>query len=118
MFDKFVALFKGQKESEEQIYLREQGIEFDPERGYIVNGIVMNDFSERLAYFSNRKLTYFNDLKALYDKSMIVNEKIDLEIANQCFVARLGNTEENLRELKALIQKLNDYYRSFKRDKK
>ena len=48
---------------------------------------------------------------------MIINEKIDLEIANQRFVARLGNTEENLLQLKQIIQKLNDYYRQFLREK-
>lgn len=118
MFDKFAGLFKSKKETAEQIYLREQAIEYDPDQGYIVNGTVMNTFAERIEYFSNRRLKNFNDLKMLYDNTMIINEKIDLEIANQRFVARLGNTEENLTELKVFIQKLNDYYRAFIRDKK
>ena len=46
-----------------------------------------------------------------------MNEKIDLEIASGRYVARLGNTQENLLEFKEIIRKLNDYYREFKRDK-
>ena len=48
---------------------------------------------------------------------MLINEKIDLEIANKRFVVRLGNTQENLLQLKAYIALLNDYYRQFKREK-
>ena len=60
---------------------------------------------------------HFDDLKKLYFTAMIINEKIDLEIANQRFVVSLGNTEENLLQLKQIIQKLNDYYRQFLREK-
>ncbi len=49
---------------------------------------------------------------------MIINEKIDLEIAQQRFNTMLGNTEENLLEFKAIVKKLNDYYRQFLRDQK
>lgn len=117
MFDKFVGLFKSNKESAEQLYLNERRIQFDDEKGYIVEGVVLNQLSERLEYFSNRKINRFDNLKELYSKTMIINEKIDLEIASQRFVARLGNNEENLLELKRLIQILNDYYRQFIRDK-
>ena len=110
-------LFKSSKPSPEQLFLEENNIQFTKEQGYIVDGIVLNEWSERLSYFSNRKLTQFDDLKELYFTSMIINEKIDLEIANQRFVARLGNTEENLLQLKQIIQKLNDYYRNFLREK-
>ena len=110
-------LFKSSKPSPEQMFLEENNIQFNQEQGYIVDGIVVNELSERLSYFSNRKLTQFDDLKALYFTAMIINEKIDLEIANQRFVTRLGNTEENLLQLKKIIQKLNDYYRNFLREK-
>lgn len=110
-------LFKSSKPSPEQAFLEENNIQFNQEQGYIVDGIVVNDLSERLSYFSNRKLTQFDDLKSLYFTAMIINEKIDLEIASQRFVARLGNTEENLLQLKQIIQKLNDYYRNFLREK-
>lgn len=110
-------LFKSSKPSPEQVFLEENNIQFNQEQGYIVDGLVVNELSERLSYFSNRKLTQFDDLKALYFTAMIINEKIDLEIANQRFVARLGNTEENLLQLKQIIQKLNDYYRNFLREK-
>ena len=110
-------LFKSSKPSAEQLFLEENNIQFTKEQGYIVDGIVLNEWSERLSYFSNRKLTQFDDLKELYFTSMIINEKIDLEIASQRFVARLGNTEENLLQLKQIIQKLNDYYRNFLREK-
>ncbi|CAB1212561.1 hypothetical protein [Acinetobacter bouvetii] len=110
-------LFKSSKPSPEQLFLQENNIQFDPEQGYIVDDIVVNEWSERLSYFSNRKLTTFDDLKALYFTAMIINEKIDLEIANQRFVTRLGNTEENLLQLKQVVKKLNDYYRNFKREK-
>jgi len=35
---------------------------------------------------------------------MIINEKIDLEIAQQRFNTMLGNTEENLWNLKRLLK--------------
>ena len=117
MLNKLADFFKGNKESAEQIYLRENNIQFDAEQGYIVDGIVVNSLSERLEYFSNRKLNNFNDLKELFYKAILMNEKIDLEIASGRYVARLGNTEENLQQLKQIIQKLNDYYKKFKRDK-
>ena len=110
-------LFKSSKPSPEQLFFQENNIQFHQEQGYIVDGIVVNELSERLAYFSNRKLSHFDDLKKLYFTAMIINEKIDLEIANQRFVARLGNTEENLLQLKQIIKKLNDYYRQFLREK-
>ncbi|MDN5510728.1 hypothetical protein [Acinetobacter sp.] len=110
-------LFKSSKPSPEQLFLQENNIQFDPEQGYIVDDIVVNQLSERLSYFSNRKLNNFDDLKVLYFTAILINEKIDLEIANQRFVARLGNTEENLLQLKQIIKKLNDYYRNFLREK-
>ena len=115
MLNKLVELFKGNKESAEHVFLRENNIQIDAEKGYIVDGVVVNTLSERLEYFSNRKLTDFNDLEALFYKAILINEKIDLEIASECYVARLGNTEENLKQLKMIIQKLNDYYKEFKR---
>ncbi len=117
MLNKLAGLFKSSKESAEQLFLQQQNIQFDQVQGYIVDGIVVNELSERLAYFSNRKLSHFDDLKKLYFTAMIINEKIDLEIANQRFVVSLGNTEENLLQLKQIIQKLNDYYRQFLREK-
>ena len=117
MLNKLAGLFKSSKESAEQLFLQQQNIQFDQVQGYIVDGIVVNELSERLAYFSNRKLSHFDDLKKLYFTAMIINVKIDLEIANQRFVARLGNTEENLLQLKQIIQKLNEYYRQFLREK-
>ncbi len=42
MLNKLADFFKGNKESAEQIYLRENNIEFDAEQGYIVDGIVVN----------------------------------------------------------------------------
>lgn len=117
MLNKLTQIFKSSKQSPEQLFLQQNNIQFDPERGYIVDGIVLNEWSERLVYFSNRKLSKFDDLKALYFAAIIINEKIDLEIANQRFVARLGNTEQNLLQLKQSVQKLNEYYRHFLREK-
>ena len=115
MLNKLVELFKGNKESAEHVFLRENNIQIDAEKGYIVDGIVVNELSERLEYFSNRKLTNFDDLEALFYKAILINEKIDLEIASERYVARLGNTEENLKQFKTIIEKLNDYYKEFKR---
>ena len=117
MLNKLVELFKGNKESAEHVFLRENNIQIDAEKGYIVDGIVVNELSERLEYFSNRKLTHFDDLEALFYKAILINEKIDLEMASERYVARLGNTEENLKQFKTIIQKLNDYYKEFKREK-
>ena len=117
MLNKLAGLFKSSKESAEQLFLQQQNIQFDQVQGYIVDGFGVNELSERLAFFSNRKLSPFDDLKKLYFTAMIINEKIDLEIANQRFVVSLGNTEENLLQLKQIIQKLNDYYRQFLREK-
>lgn len=117
MLNKLVELFKGNKESAEHVFLRENNIQIDAEKGYIVDGVVVNELSERLEYFSNRKLINFDDLEALFYKAILINEKIDLEIASERYVARLGNTEENLKQLKTIIQKLNDYYKEFKRER-
>ena len=117
MLNKLANFFTGNRESLEQIYLREQHIQFDQEQGYIVDGIVVNSLSERLAYFSNRKLNNFDDLKELFYKAILIHEKIDLEIASGRYVTKLGNNEESLKQLKVIIQKLNDYYKEFKRDR-
>lgn len=118
MLKKLTDLFKpSAKETEEQVYLREQNIQFDPEQGPIVDGIVVNLLAARLEYFSNRKLENFNDLKKLFEITPQINEKIDLEIATQRFVERLGNTQTNLNELKQIIQKLNAYFVKFQRNK-
>ena len=78
--------------------------------------IIGMGFSVALAlYFFN--LGLFDDLNALFYKAILINEKIDLEIASGRYIARLGNTEENLKQFKKIIQKLNDYYKEFKRDK-
>ena len=101
----------------EQKYLIDHQIIFDAELGYIVDGMVINELSERLHYFSNRRMDKFDDLKALYFNAIMINEKIDLEIATGRYVARLGNNQENLMKLKKIIKKLNDYYREFLRER-
>ncbi len=119
MFDKISALFKSNKPSRPQLYLEENNIQYTEQTGYIVDGINLNqELGERLEYLSNRRMKTFNDLKELYSTAMIINEKIDLEIANQRFNSRLGNTEENLLQFKVIVEKLNDYYRNFLREKK
>ena len=117
MLNKLVEMFKSNKESAEQVFLRENNIQIDTEKGYIVDSVMVNALSERLEYFSNRKLTNFEDLEALFYKAILINEKIDLEIASNRYVVRLGNTEENLKQFKTIIQKLNDYYKEFKRER-
>ncbi|AWD71165.1 MULTISPECIES: hypothetical protein [Acinetobacter] len=119
MFDKISALFKSNKPSPALLYLEENNIQYTEETGYIVDGINLNqELGERLEYLSNRRMKTFDDLKELYSTAMIINEKIDLEIANQRFNSRLGNTEENLLQFKVIVKKLNDYYRNFLREKK
>ncbi|MGY5394246.1 hypothetical protein [Acinetobacter sp. NigerLNRRAM0016] len=118
MLNKLKNVFKSSKAKEEEAYLLEHAIQFDPEQGYIVDGVILNqELSERLEFYSNRRLKKFDDLQALYYAAMLINEKIDLEIAQQKFVASLGNTEENLVQFKRIVQKLNDYYRNFIREK-
>ncbi len=118
MFNKLARLFKTTaKETEEQSYLREQNIHFDQDQGPIVDEIVLSDLNNRLEYFSNRKLENFQDLKKLFEISLQINEKIDLEIAIGRYVERLGNNEQNLKELKKIIEKLNSYYKKFLRDR-
>lgn len=119
MLNKLKNLFKSNgNDSAEQQFLSENNIIWDDEQGFIVDDIVLNQMlSERLEYLSNRRLKTFDDLNALYFAAMMINEKIDLEIATGNYVARLGNTEENLIQFKHIIQKLNQYYRDFKRDK-
>lgn len=119
MFDKISSLFKSNKPTPEQLYMEEHQLSFEEGKGYIVAGLVLNEVhAQKLEHLSNRRITSFDDLKALYNASMIINEKIDLEIANGRFAAHLGNTAENLTELKQLIKILTDYYRGFLRDKK
>lgn len=117
MLNRIADLFKGKEAKAELEFLEKNNIQIDTERGFIVDGIVANSLSERLEYFSNRKLNNFDDLKELFYKAILINEKIDLEIASGRYVARLGNNEENLQQLKTVIFKLNDYYKQFKRDR-
>ena len=119
MFDKISALFKGSQPSPEQLYKEQHQIEYAQGKGYIVGGVVLNEaLSARLEYLSNRRMSAFDDLKALYGAAMIINEKIDLEIARQNFNIELGNTAENLQDFKQLIQVLSEYYRNFLREHK
>ncbi|MFW1775916.1 hypothetical protein ACG9XQ_02315 [Acinetobacter baumannii] len=118
MFKKLTQLFQGSKETPEQIYLQENQLSFDSERGPVIKDVVINEkWSEYLEYFSNRKLQNFDNLPKLFQITPQINEKIDLEIATQRYVERLGNTQEKLLELKAIIQVLNQYYVMFLRDK-
>jgi hypothetical protein len=118
MLKKITALFKRNKNSAEQAFLHAHNIQIDAENGFVVDGIVLNaELAERLEYFSNRKLSNFDDLQQLFYKAILINEKIDLEIASGRYVARLGNTEENLNQFKEIIRKLNAYYKEFKRER-
>ena len=118
MFKKITELFQGSKETPEQVYSRENQLKFDFERGPIMQDVVINEkWSEHLEYFSNRKLQNFDNLQKLFLITPQINEKIDLEIATERYVERLGNTQEKLLQLKAIIQILNQYYVLFLRDK-
>jgi redox-regulated HSP33 family molecular chaperone len=114
MLSQLTNLFKSSKETPEQLFLKENDLVFDS-RGAIYRGIVLNELGFRLEYFSNRKLDRFDDLEKLFRIAPQINEKIDLELHSQRFVERLGNTEENLKELKQIIKVLNDYYVKFQR---
>lgn len=114
MLSQLTNLFKNSKETPEQLFLKENDLVFDS-HGAIYKGIVLNELGVRLEYFSNRKLDRFDDLEKLFRIAPQINEKIDLEIHSQRFVERLGNSEENLKQLKQAIKVLNDYYVKFKR---
>ena len=118
MLQKLKKLFPESQKQLEQKFLDENGIQYDQQLGYIIDGVIMNELSARLEYFTNRRMTSFNDLKALYLNAIIINEKIDLEIANNRFIERLGNTKENLLQFKEQVKRLNEYYRHFLRDKR
>lgn len=115
MLSQLTNLFKSSKQTPEQLFLKEHALSFDAEQGPILNGVVLNDLDFRLEYFSNRKLERFDDLEKLFRIAPQINEKIDLELHSQRFVERLGNNQENLKELKQAIKVLNDYYVKFKR---
>ncbi|ENX38971.1 hypothetical protein [Acinetobacter courvalinii] len=115
MLSQLSNLFKSSKQTPEQLFLKEHALSFDAEQGPILNGVVLNDLGFRLAYFSNRKLERFDDLEKLFRIAPQINEKIDLELHSQRFVERLGNNQENLKQLKQAIKVLNDYYVKFKR---
>jgi hypothetical protein len=115
MLSQLSSLFKSSKETPEQLFLKEHALAFDTEHGTILNGVKLNELGFRLDYFSNRKLDRFDDLEKLFRIAPQINEKIDLEIHSQRFVERLGNTDENLKELKQAIKVLNDYYVKFQR---
>ncbi|HJF28580.1 MAG TPA: hypothetical protein K8V79_10130 [Acinetobacter lwoffii] len=119
MFDKITQLFQSNKPSPAQLYLEEQNIQYVEGTGYIVDGIQLDqELGARLEYLSNRRMKSFDDLAQLYSSAMIINEKIDLEIAHQRFNQPLANSEENLLQFKTIVKKLNDYYRQFLRDQK
>jgi len=115
MLSQLTNLFKSTKETHEQLFLKKHALSFYLDKGAILNGMVLNELDFRLEYFSNRKLDRFDDLEKLFRIALQINEKIDLELHSQRFVERLGNTEENLKELKQIIKVLNDYYVKFQR---
>lgn len=52
MFKKLTQLFQGSKETPEQIYLLENQLSFDSERGPVIKDVVINEkWSEHLEYF-------------------------------------------------------------------
>ena len=117
MFKKLTTLFHGQA-AQKQAFMQQQHIEWNERQGYIVDGIVLNEqLAERLNYLSNRRLNHFDDLKKLYLATMLINEKIDLEIAQQRYQQAVGNNEENLRHMQSILQRLGEYYRQFLREK-
>ena len=117
MLQKFKALFTSQNAAK-QAFLEQHNIQWNETQGFIVDGIVLNtELSERLEYLSNRRMKQFDDLKALYLATILINEKIDLEIAQQRLNTRIGNTEENLRHFQSILQRLGEYYRNFVREK-
>ena len=118
MFNKLTDLFK-RKPDPEQLFLAEQNIQWSDEQGFVVDGVILNQvLGQRLHYLSNRRLERFDDLAALYFAAMLINEKIDLEIATGRYAVHVGNTEENLLAFKAIVAKLNQYYRDFKRERR
>lgn len=118
MLKKLSSLFKGGQSAAKQQFLEQNNIQWNAEDGYIVDGIVLNrELVARLVYLSNRRIQTFDDLAALYLGSMLINEKIDLEIAQQQLNVRLGNTEENLRHFQSILKRLGEYYRQFLREK-
>lgn len=117
MLKKLTALFQTQS-SAKQAFLTSRNMQWNEQQGFIVDGLVLNEvLAERLYYLSNRRLNTFDDLKAVYLATMLMNEKIDLEIAQQSFNARLANNEENLRHFQTILQRLGEYYREFVREK-
>lgn len=117
MFNNLKKLFSQSNKTMEKQFLQDNGIQYDEMHGYIIDGFVINELSERLEYLSNRRMKTFNNLKDLYLNTMLINEKIDLEIATKKYSKRVGNTEENLLEFRKIIIILNEYYRNFLRDK-
>lgn len=116
MLKKLSQLFQSKpKEDPEQQFCEAHGLAFDPELGVSLNGLALSDMNESLHYLSNRRVEDINNLKAVYDAGMIIHEKIDLELASQRFVTRLGHTEERLKEIKHAVHILEQYYRQFKR---
>lgn len=119
MLNKISQLFQNKQAIAEAEFLKQHQLQFDNEQGVIYQGLILNaHLAERLNYLSNRRLSDFNDLSALYDHAMLINEKIDLEIAHQRYAKHLNNNESNLREFQAILKILNQYYREFKREKK
>lgn len=56
MFNKLKGWFDRSNPDAESLYMQEQNIYLDADKGYVVDGIVLNqELSERLDYFSNRK---------------------------------------------------------------
>lgn len=119
MFKQFKNLFVSKEETLRQSFLKEHQLEFDEEKGFILADIILNEaLGKRLEYLSNRRMKRFDDLEALYFAAMMINEKIDLEIATQRFALNLDNNEQNLREFQQIVKTLNDYYRQFIRAKR
>ena len=72
MLSKLSQLFKLKKDAPEQLFLQQNQIEYDDEKGFIIEGVVLNAIhAERLVYFSNRRISQFDDLNALFYSAML-----------------------------------------------
>lgn len=118
MLKKLSQLFQSKQPDPKEEFCRINALEFDTEKGIVFQKIELSKYQENLTYLSNRRVSDFNDIAKVYDAAMIIQEKIDLELAAGRYVARLGHDEHTLRFLKAAVETLSLYYRQFVRDVK
>ncbi|MCG5514448.1 hypothetical protein [Ectothiorhodospira shaposhnikovii] len=94
----------------------ENGINFDGHMGLSINGKLVSEFGYLLRYYTDGNLDSFSDRSKLYAVKSQVIEAVDQDLAaektreEEALGISRATAEANLRNLKAIVTALSNYY--------